>query len=360
MTANAAIAHAVTRNVQDLLPNLSEIEQAAGIVYAGMASTSQLCWPLLNQALGAEVWVKHENHAPTGAFKVRGGMVYLHHLARQQPQLSGVISATRGNHGQSVGLSARRFGIAATIVVPEGNSREKNVAMRALGVDLIEHGREFQDSREHAQQLAAERQWHMIPSLHRNLVAGGATYWMELFTSQPALDVVLVPVGQGSGICGAVAARNALGLKTRIIGVVSAHALAYKLSFDAGRKIEAPVTTHIADGVACRVPDQAALEVMFAHVDEVVAVTDDEVMDAMKLAFIATHNVVEGAGACALAAALQLRTRLRGKKIGVTFSGGNVDHDVYAQVLARPSALADALLAPAQVHALAATPGRTA
>ncbi|ONN63649.1 threonine dehydratase [Herbaspirillum sp. VT-16-41] len=335
-----------------LLPSLMEIEQAAGIVYAGMAPTAQLCWPLLNQALGAEVWVKHENHAPTGAFKVRGGMVYLHHLARQQPQLSGVISATRGNHGQSVGLSARRFGIPATIVVPEGNSREKNAAMRALGVDLIEHGREFQDSREHAQQLAQQQQLHMIPSFHRDLVAGVSTYWMELFAAQPELDLVLVPIGQGSGMCGAVAARNALGLKTRVIGVVSAHALAYKLSFEAGRKIEAPVSTCIADGVACRVPDQASLEVMLSEVDEVVAVTDDEVMDAMKLAFIATHNVAEGAGACALAAALQLRARLRGKKIGITLSGGNVDHDVFARVLARDSAVADALLAPARVVSL--------
>ena len=342
----------MTQAATTLLPSLAEIEEAAGIVYAGMAPTAQLCWPLLNQALGAEVWVKHENHAPTGAFKVRGGMVYLHRLAQQQPRLPGVISATRGNHGQSVGLAARRFGIAATIVVPEGNSREKNAAMRALGVELVEHGSEFQDSREHAQLLAAQRQLHMIPSFHRDLVAGVSTYWMELFAAQPELDLVLVPIGQGSGMCGAVAARNALGLKTRIIGVVSAHALAYKLSFEAGRKIEAPVSTRIADGVACRVPDQASLEVMLSQVDEVIAVTDDEVMDAMKLAYIATHNLAEGAGACALAAALQIRSRLRGRKIGVTLSGGNVDHDVFARVLMRAAPVAEALLAPAQVLTL--------
>ncbi|MBV8624567.1 MAG: threonine dehydratase [Herbaspirillum sp.] len=342
----------MTQAACTLLPNLAEIEEAAGIVYAGMAPTPQLCWPLLNQALGAEVWVKHENHAPTGAFKVRGGMVYLHRLAQQQPHSPGVISATRGNHGQSVGLAARRFGIAATIVVPEGNSREKNAAMRALGVELVEHGSEFQDSREHAQQLAAQRRLHMIPSFHRDLVAGVSTYWMELFAAQPELDLVLVPIGQGSGMCGAVAARNALGLKTRIIGVVSAHALAYKLSFEAGRKIEAPVSTRIADGVACRVPDQASLEVMLSQVDEVIAVTDDEVMDAMKLAYIATHNLAEGAGACALAAALQIRSRLRGRKIGVTLSGGNVDHDVFARVLMRASPVAESLLAPARVLTL--------
>ncbi|OWY31160.1 threonine dehydratase [Herbaspirillum robiniae] len=340
----------MTQTARELLPSLTDIEQAAKVVYGGMAPTPQLSWPLLNQALDAEVWVKHENHAPTGAFKVRGGMVYMDKLAREQPGLAGVISATRGNHGQSVGLAAARFGIPATIVVPEGNSREKNAAMRALGVSLVEHGSEFQESREHALHLSQERRLHMIPSYHRDLVAGVSTYWMELFKAQPALDVVLVPVGQGSGMCGAVAARNALGLKTRVIGVVSAHALAYKLSFEEGRKIESPVSTQIADGVACRVPDEQSLAVLRAEVDEVIAVTDDEVMDAMKMYFIATHNVAEGAGACALAAALQMRAQLRGRRIGLTLSGGNVDHDVFARVLMRDSAVAaGALQAPAQV-----------
>ncbi|WP_432241165.1 threonine dehydratase [Herbaspirillum robiniae] len=340
----------MTQTARELLPSLTDIEQAAKVVYGGMAPTPQLSWPLLNQALDAEVWVKHENHAPTGAFKVRGGMVYMDKLAREQPGLAGVISATRGNHGQSVGLAAARFGIPATIVVPEGNSREKNAAMRALGVSLVEHGSEFQESREHALHLSQERRLHMIPSYHRDLVAGVSTYWMELFKAQPALDVVLVPVGQGSGMCGAVAARNALGLKTRVIGVVSAHALAYKLSFEEDRKIESPVSTQIADGVACRVPDEQSLAVLRAEVDEVIAVTDDEVMDAMKMYFIATHNVAEGAGACALAAALQMRAQLRGRRIGLTLSGGNVDHDVFARVLMRDSAVAaGALQAPAQV-----------
>lgn len=344
-----------TQAARELLPNRAEIEQAAQVVYGGMAATPQLSWPLLNQALGAEVWVKHENHAPTGAFKVRGGMVYMDKLARRQPNLAGVIAATRGNHGQSVGLAAARFGIPATIVVPEGNSREKNAAMRALGVSLLEHGSEFQESREHAQKLAQEQRLHMIPSYHRDLVAGVATYWMELLSAQPDLDVVLVPVGQGSGMCGAVAARNALGLKTRVIGVVSAHALAYKLSFEQGAKVESPVSTQIADGVACRVPDDASLAVLRAEVDEVVAVTDDEVMDAMKLYFIATHNVAEGAGACALAAARQLGARLRGRKVGLTLSGGNVDHDVFARVLARDSEVTQALEAPASPQPLRRT-----
>lgn len=319
----------------DLLPNLATIEQAARIVYAAMPATPQYAWPLLNAALGAEAWIKHENHTPTGAFKIRGGLVYMDALA-QAGNVPGVISATRGNHGQSVGFAARRYGIAATIVVPHGNSKEKNAAMQALGVQLLEHGSEFQESREYAAALALRDGLHMIPSFHRDLVAGVATYWMELLRAQPDLDVLYVPIGQGSGICAAVAARRALNLRTRIVGVVSAHALAYKLSFDSRSKFESPVSTIIADGMACRVPDDASLAVILDQVDDVVAVSDDEVADAMKLYFTATHNVAEGAGAAALAAALQQRHRLQGQRIGLTLSGGNVDHDMFAQILGRP------------------------
>jgi len=323
----------------DLLPSRTDIEQAAHIVYAAMPATPQYCWPLLSAALGTETWVKHENHTPTGAFKIRGGLVYLHHLAQGASATThtpGVIAATRGNHGQSVGLAARRYGMDATIVVPQGNSKEKNAAMQALGVQLIEHGSEFQESREYAAALAQRDGLHMIPSFHRDLVGGVATYWMELLRAQPELDVLFVAIGQGSGICAAVAARRALNLKTRIIGVVSAHALAYKLSFECGSKVESPVTTLVADGMACRVPDDAALEVILDQVDEVVAVTDEEVMAAMKLYFTATHNVAEGAGAAALAAAMQIRHRLQGRRIGLTLSGGNVDHDMFSEILQRP------------------------
>lgn len=316
-----------------LLPSLAELESAARIVYGAMPATPQYSWPLLNQALDAELWVKHENHTPTGAFKVRGGLVYLHELVQHAPQVAGVVSATRGNHGQSVGFAARRHGIQATIVVPHGNSKEKNAAMRALGVTLIEHGSEFQESREHAVRLAETQALHMIPSFHRDLVRGVATYWIELLSAQPDLDVVFAPVGQGSGICGAIAAREALGLKTRIIGVVSAHALAYKLSFEQGRKIESPVSTVIADGMACRVPDQAALDLILPHVEDMVAVTDEEVAAAMRLYFITTHNTAEGAGAAPLAAALQMRQHLRHLKVGLPLCGGNVDHDQFARIL---------------------------
>jgi threonine dehydratase len=315
------------------LPTRSELDAAAQIVYQAMPPTPQYSWPLLNQALGTDAWIKHENHTPTGAFKVRGGLVYIHQLARRAPQISGVVSATRGNHGQSVGFAVRRHGLKATIVVPHGNSKEKNAAMRALGVNLIEHGSEFQESREHAIRLADEQRLHMIPSFHPDLVNGVASYWMELFSAHADLDMIFVPIGQGSGICAAVAARNALGLSTQIIGVVSAHALAYKLSFEQGRKIESPVSAVIADGVACRVPDDASLAIIMKHVDDIVAVTDAEVEAAMRLYYVATHNVAEGAGAVPLAAAMQCRDRIRGRKIGLPLCGGNVDHDQFARIL---------------------------
>jgi threonine dehydratase len=308
------------------------IDEARTIVRATFAPTPQQMWPLLNQRLGAKVWVKHENHTPVGAFKLRGGLVYFDGLRRREPGCQGVVTATRGNHGQSVGFAAARARLSATIVVPRGNSVEKNAAMRALGVELIEHGDDFQASREHAQRLAGAQGWHMVPSFHADLVRGVATYWVEFFEAvQP--DVVFVPIGQGSGICACVAARAHSGARTRIIGVVSAHATAYLDSFRAGRIIESPVTTRLADGMACRVPDAEALDIIRREVDDIVAVTDDEVAQAMRALFADTHNVAEGAGAASLAAALQQRERWAGREIGVVLTGGNVDSDVFARVL---------------------------
>ena len=310
-----------------------EIEAAQRVVYAAMPPTPQYAWPLLRERLGCEVWVKHENHTPLGAFKVRGGLVYLQGLVQRDPACRGVISATRGNHGQSIAFAARRHGLAATIVVPQGNSTEKNAAMRALGAELVEHGHDFQQAREHAAALAAQRGLHFVPSFHRDLVLGVATGWVEFFrAAQPA--VVFVPVGQGSGICACIAARAFTGAATRIVGVVSAHASAYLDSFRAGRRIEAPVTTVLADGMACRVPDEEPLALMRREVDEVVAVSDDEVATAMRALFSDTHNVAEGAGAASLAAAMQPRQRGRGQSIGITLSGGNVDRALFARVLA--------------------------
>ncbi|HTS54612.1 MAG TPA: threonine dehydratase, partial [Burkholderiales bacterium] len=285
------------------------------------------------ELVGAEAWVKHENHTPTGAFKVRGALVYFNDLAQRSDRPAGVISATRGNHGWSVGFAARRWGLAATIVVPHANSREKNAAMRALGVELIEHGDDFQAAREHAQTMAQERGLHMVPSFHPLLVQGVATYSLELLRAVPGLDVAYVPIGLGSGICGMIAAREALGLTTEVVGVVSEQAPAYALSYEQHRAVEHPVTTQIADGMACRTPEPDALELIWRHVARVVRVSDEEVARAMRQMFIATHNAAEGAGAAALAAALKERALIAGRKIALVLSGANVDHDAFARVL---------------------------
>ena len=320
-------------HARDFAFTVHDLENAAEIVYQTLTPTPQFAWPLLAAELGAEVWVKHENFTPTGAFKVRGGLVYFNELV-SGARPAGVISATRGNHGQSVGFAARKHNIRATIVVPHGNSVEKNAAMRALGVELIEHGADFQESREHAARLGDERGLHMIPAFHPHLVRGVATYAVELLRGVPDLATVYVPIGQGSGISGMIAARDALGLKTEIVGVVSAHAPAYKLSFETRQLVKHDVTTELADGMACRVPDPAALDVIWRGAARVLAVTDDEVAAAMRMYFSATHSTAEGAGAAPLAGALQERAKNRGKRIAVALTGGNVDRAMFARVLA--------------------------
>jgi threonine dehydratase len=316
-----------------LLPSLEEIREAQQLIYSVMQPTPQISWPLLNQELGAEVWVKHENHTPIGAFKARTAVVYAAELFRGSDKIRGLITATRGNHGQSVAMAGQRFGTPVTIVVPFGNSSEKNAAMRAQGATLIEFGKDFQDALEHAAVLADERGLHIVPPFHRNIIKGVASYWMELFEAVPDLDCVYVPIGMGSGICAGCAVRNGMGLKTRIVGVVSEGAPAYALSFEAGRVVEAPVTTEIADGMACRMPDADAVAIIRENVDHIVRVSDEEVRKAMKIYFTATHNVIEGAGAASLAAALKEKESLAGKRVGLIASGGNVDHDVFAKVL---------------------------
>jgi len=315
------------------LPNLQDIEESAQVVYRAFAATPQYAWPLLTEKLGTTCWVKHENHTPVGAFKIRGGLTYFDQLARSATLPKAVFSATRGNHGQSIGWAARAHGVACTIVVPLGNSAEKNAAMRALGVTLIEHGADFQESREHAIDLAAERGAHMVPSFHINLLRGVATYWWELFKAVPDLDVVYVPIGQGSGACSAIAAKLALGHRARIVGVVSAHATTYADSLAAGHVVEAPVTTLLADGMACRVADPEALAILQGQIDHIIKVTDAEVAQAMRDIFACTHNVAEGAGAAAYAAAWQERATLRGQSVGISLSGGNVDSAMFAEVL---------------------------
>lgn len=317
----------------DSLPTIDEIKSAQDLVYSVMQPTPQIVWPLLCECLGAEVWLKHENHTPIGAFKARTAVVYAAELFRGTKAITGLVAATRGNHGQSVALAAKRFDVPAHIVIPMGNSHEKNAAMRAQGADLIEFGHDFQESKEHAQRLANENGWHFVPSYHRDIVKGVATYWMEFFSSVQDLDLVYVPIGQGSGICSCVAVRNGLNLKTKIVGVVAAGAPAYALSFEAGRKVAAPVTTFLGDGMACRVPDESSLAVVLQNVERVVQVTEEEIADSMRIIFTATHNVAEGAGAAGFAAALKEKKALQGKRVGVVLSGGNVDREVFAKVL---------------------------
>jgi len=315
------------------LPTLSEIEAAARVVHAQFQATPQYRWALLSQRLGTDCWVKHENHTPVGAFKIRGGLTYFDQLAQTGTLPREVISATRGNHGQSIGWAARAHGVACTIVVPHGNSVEKNAAMRALGVTLIEHGDDFQAAREHAERLAAERGAHMVPSFHPALISGVSTYWWEFFQAVPQLDVAYVPIGLGSGVCSAIAAKLALGHRARIVGVVSTGATTYADSLAAGHVVEASVSTRLADGMAVRVADAQALAVLQQHLDHLVQVSDAEVAQAMRDLFTDTHNVAEGAGAAAFAAALQERTHLKGQVVGVTLCGGNVDAGVFAQVI---------------------------
>jgi threonine dehydratase len=316
-------------------PTLGEIEAAADIVHAAMPPTPQYCWPLLCERLGTELWVKHENHTPAGAFKIRGGLVYFAHLPREQ-QSRGVIAATRGNHGQSVAIGAQRIGVRATLVVPHGNSVEKNAAMRGFGAELLEYGDDFQAALEHAQALATEQGLLMVPSFHPLLVAGVASYGLELFRAVQAVDTVYVPIGLGSGVCATIAVRDALGLATEVVGVVSAHARAYAESFARRVAVDAPVSTRLADGMACRTPNRDALEVIWRGVDRVVEVDDDEVADAMRAIFECTHNVAEGAGAAPFAAAMRERDRVAGKRVAIVLSGGNVDRDMFADVISRP------------------------
>lgn len=323
----------MTSAVEHDQPSLTSLEGAAALIYKTMPPTPQYRWPLLESRAGTELWVKHENHTPTGSFKMRGGLVYLDDLCRGGKP-PGVVTATRGNHGQSVGFAARRYGVPATIVVPHGNSVEKNAAMRALGVELIERGRDFQAASEAAAEIAVERGLHRVPSFHPLLVCGVGTYALELFRAVPDLDTVYVPVGMGSGLCGVIAARDALGLNARVVAVVSAQAPAFALSFREGRVVSHEVTTRIADGMACRTPMQDALDIARAGTDRLVEVTDDEVEVAMRALFADTHNVAEGGGAAGLAALLQEREAMRGRKVAVVVSGGNVDSDVYSRVLA--------------------------
>ncbi len=304
---------------------LAELEAAADLIHAAFPATQSYAWPLLAERAGCEVWVKHENHTPTGAFKVRGGLVYFDRLKRERPDVAGVISATRGNHGQSLAYAGARAGIPVTIVVPHGNSAEKNAAMRAQGAKLIEHGGDFDAARLHAMALAARDGLEFAPSFAPDLVKGVATWALELFRAAPPLDALYVPIGLGSGICGAIMARDLLGLRTEIIGVQSKGAPSYALSFAAGHVVETQRAETRADGMATRVPDAAALAIIRAGASGIVTLDDAEVAAAIRAYWSDTHNLAEGAGAAPLAGLLQQKSRWAGKRVGVVLCGGNID-----------------------------------
>ena len=313
---------------------LAELEAAAQVVYATIAPTPQYRWPLLCERTGCEVWVKHENHTPIGSFKVRGGLVFMDWLRRAIPDLSGIVTATRGNHGQSVAFVAKRHGVRAIIVVPKQNSREKNAAMRANGAELIEHGDDFQGAFEHAERIAHDRGFYFWRTWDPVLVTGVASYSLEFFRAVPDIDTCYLPIGHGSGISGAIAARDALGLKTEIVGVVSEQFPAYALSFAARRPIATEPGQTIADGVACRVPDPRAVEVIARGAARIIEVSEEEIVAAMIYYFTDTHNVAEGAGALPLAALMKEKERMHGRRVALVLSGGNIDKEAFAKILA--------------------------
>jgi threonine dehydratase len=321
--------------------DLQQLERAKDIVGAAMPPTPAHQWPLLSERLGATAIVKHENHTPTGAFKVRGGLVYVDRLKRERPHTAGLISATTGNHGQSIAFAAGRYRVPVTIFVPHGNSVEKNRAMRAFGADLVEHGEDFQAAREEAGRRAKLDGLEFVPSFHPDLVLGVATYALELLRQAPDLDVLYVPIGQGSGICGCILARDLLGLTTEIVGVQSTEAPSYALSFAAGTVVRTNSSDTLADGIATRAPDADALEIIRKGASRIAQVTDDEMAAAMRAYWTDTHNLAEGAGAAALAAALQDKPKIRGKRVGLILSGGNIDFDLFNRwVVPEPATVA--------------------
>ena len=313
--------------------DLTALRLAAKTVHATLAPTPQLAWPLLAERVGCRVWVKHENHTPTGAFKVRGGLIYVQGLLAREPQTKGLITATRGNHGQSLALAAQRMGLAVSIVVPEGNSREKNAAMRALGATVIECGKDFDEARATAATLAQENQLHLVPAFHHDLIRGVATYALELLEAVSDLDTVYVPIGMGSGICGLIQTRDLLGLKTEIVGVVSSHADAFAQSVEQGRVVCTQSANTFADGLACRQPLPEALAIIAQGAARVIRVSDRQIAQAIGIYHETTHNTAEGAGAAALAGLIKEQTEQQGQRVAVILSGANIDRQLYAAIL---------------------------
>jgi threonine dehydratase len=313
---------------------LEELERAATIVYGVMSPTPQYAWPKLRSRAGCTVWVKHENHTPTGAFKVRGGIVYMDRLTRSQARIAGVVSATRGNHGQSISFAAARAGIPATLYVPYGNSPDQNASMGSFGARVVEFGKDFDEAKHEAHRVAAAENLHFVPSFHWDLVVGVASYALELFRAVEKLDAVYVGVGMGSGICALITVRDLLGLKTEIIGVSAVNAPATALSFEAGKPVTTPTARTFADGIATREPLADVVETIRRGAARFVKVSEDEMAEAMRVYYDDTHQVAEGAGAAPLAALMQERGRMAHKNVGVILSGGNIERARLSEVLA--------------------------
>jgi len=316
-----------------MLFSLDELNEACSIVYENLLPTPQIHWPLLSARVGTEVWVKHENHTPIGSFKVRGGCVYLTHFKQQTPKAKGLITATRGNHGQSIARAATAAGVPVTILVPVGNSVEKNLAMEAFGGKLIVHGEDFDSAAEEARRLAGVEDLVMVPSFHKSLATGVATYARELLENVADLDTVYVPVGQGSGISGLITTRDLLGLKTKIVGVVCENADAYAQSFEHGQIHTTTSAATFADGMACKVPQEAAMEVIWKGCERMVRVSEEDLREAVIALYRDTHNIAEGAGAAAFAALFKEREKMTGKRVGVILSGGNIDLELFQRII---------------------------
>ncbi len=313
---------------------VQELETAADLIYRHMPPTGQYRWPLLEAQTGTTTWVKHENHTPTGAFKFRGAVTFMDWLVRTQPNVPGICTATRGNHGQGQALAATAAGLRALVYVPKGNSVEKNAAMASFGAELVEFGDDFDTAKEEAFRVARQEGLMIVPPFHRELVLGVATYAWELLSHAPEMDTIYVPIGCGSGICGCILARDALGLKTEIVGVVSENAQTAKLSAEAGALIETDVPKTFADGMAVRVPVQEALDIYAPGAERIITVSDDEVADAVRLYYSCTHNLAEGAGAAPLAGLMKERQMQAGKTCAVILCGGNIDANWFQEILA--------------------------
>ena len=323
-------------------PTLADVYDARTRVYRALKPTPLLRHPLLAQESGLDIRVKHENHNPTGAFKVRGGLNLIGSLSVRgeaapggtNAQRRGVITATTGNHGQSIALACALGGVPCTIVVPLGNNPEKNAAMRAYGAELIEFGKDFDEAREKVEQLQHERQLRYVHSANEPmLIAGVGTYALEIFEELPDVDVVIVPIGGGSGACGCAIVRSAIGSGAKIIGVQAARADAFARSWRGPSRVVGDSAATFAEGMATRVTFDLTFGILQKELDDIVTLTEEELADGIRLAVRTTHNLAEGAGAASLAAAVKLRSSLAGKKIVCVMSGGNIDRATLTRIL---------------------------